>query len=356
MGSEVFESQRPRSLTSSRPGVEIEPQESLEAEEGGTSKSNSAASPSSKNEEEVPAGASPKSGQEERSETSSEEELSLSLEESILLPPPPLPPGTEAETETESGDNADENDEPSDNVASPSEVVNSDGTENLDSASRKSGQGKNEDRDVDSVENSNGHELDESSATSEKEEQTPDDGAPPQKDKDDKGGSDTDGEPADDTKKKTDPPIPPGEPERPSDEIDKKHDDKGGKAKSPEDKKPQENADGGKATAEEEYRDEIQAEEREFRRVGGLGIFLAVLAMIFTAWQMSENPDGIYAAACRLIITVIGLIFRLALSPCRSCIGSRFQHVGNINPRHSYGQIPVSTMDYGYRDPSLELS
>jgi hypothetical protein len=96
--------------------------------------------------------------------------------------------------------------------------------------------------------------------------------------------------------------------------------------------------------------EEIKEEERKVRTIGGFGIFLAIFAMIFTAWQMSDNPDGIYAAMCRLIITIIGLVMRIILSPCRSCFG------GSHGSRNYAGHMPVSTMDYGYRDPALELS
>jgi hypothetical protein len=99
---------------------------------------------------------------------------------------------------------------------------------------------------------------------------------------------------------------------------------------------------------DETLQDEIKAEELKVKTVGGLGIFLGIASMVFTAWQMSENPDGFYAAMCRLIITILGLVFRILLSPCRSCFG------GSRNPH--YGHMPVSTMDYGYRDPALELS
>lgn len=43
---------------------------------------------------------------------------------------------------------------------------------------------------------------------------------------------------------------------------------------------------------EEELEEELAQEEREVRRIGGFGVFLAILAMVFTAHQMSENPDG----------------------------------------------------------------
>lgn len=102
-------------------------------------------------------------------------------------------------------------------------------------------------------------------------------------------------------------------------------------------------------SSQEEFREQMQKEKREVREIGGLGIFLAIVAMIFTAWQISDNPDGLYAAMCRLIITVLGLITRLLLSPCWGYLGG-----GSAN--RQYGHVPVSTMDYGYRDPSLELS
>jgi hypothetical protein len=101
---------------------------------------------------------------------------------------------------------------------------------------------------------------------------------------------------------------------------------------------------------DDQMMEEIQEEERKVRTIGGFSIFLAIFLMIFTAWQMSDNPDGIYAAMCRLIITIIGLVMRILLSPCRSCLG------GHHGSRNYAGHMPVSTMDYGYRDPALELS
>jgi len=83
---------------------------------------------------------------------------------------------------------------------------------------------------------------------------------------------------------------------------------------------------------------------------------LGVFAMIFTAWQMSDNPDGLFASLCRLIITSLQLIVRVLCSPCRKCMPCCFSY-GNGNGYHEpYGHMPVSTMDYGYKDPSLELS
>lgn len=45
----------------------------------------------------------------------------------------------------------------------------------------------------------------------------------------------------------------------------------------------------------EQVEQELEREEKVARTAGGFGIFLAIGAMIFTAHQMSENPDGIFA-------------------------------------------------------------
>jgi hypothetical protein len=92
---------------------------------------------------------------------------------------------------------------------------------------------------------------------------------------------------------------------------------------------------------EEDDKDEqeLQNVEKEAKTAGGIGFLLALLAMVFTAHQMSENPDGIYASVCRLAITVVGCALKLVLMPCRNLMGNRY-HAGHI---------PVSTMEY--REP-----
>jgi hypothetical protein len=93
-----------------------------------------------------------------------------------------------------------------------------------------------------------------------------------------------------------------------------------------------------------------------------LGTIAAIIGMIFTAWQMSDNPDGIYASLCRLTLTCIQLLFRIIMSPCRKFIPCCYSHhhhhhMAGTNGYHEpYGHLPVSTMDYGYKDPSLELT
>lgn len=97
---------------------------------------------------------------------------------------------------------------------------------------------------------------------------------------------------------------------------------------------------------EKKLEHELQQEEKVARRAGGLGIFLGVVAMIFTAHQMSENPDGIYASVCRLAITISSVVVKIVCMPCRKLLGAG-------NPHYNNGHMPISTSgDYGYRgDP-----
>lgn len=94
----------------------------------------------------------------------------------------------------------------------------------------------------------------------------------------------------------------------------------------------------------QELETELKQEEKVARRAGGLGIFLGIVAMIFTAHQMSENPDGIYASVCRLAITISSVIVKIVCMPCRKLIGAG----GNGNPYN--GHMPISTSDYNYRN------
>lgn len=68
----------------------------------------------------------------------------------------------------------------------------------------------------------------------------------------------------------------------------------------------------------EEWEEEV---EEEVKKVGGWLSFVFMILMIYTAYQMSENPDGICASLCRLVITVIGCILKVALIPCKYILG-----------------------------------
>lgn len=79
-----------------------------------------------------------------------------------------------------------------------------------------------------------------------------------------------------------------------------------------------------------------------------LAMIAAVLGMILTAHQMSENPDGLYAGLCRAILTAIRAVCRIVT--CKPCL------FGDGRRLSAHRHIPVSTMDYGYKvtDPSVE--
>ncbi len=86
----------------------------------------------------------------------------------------------------------------------------------------------------------------------------------------------------------------------------------------------------------EEWEEEV---EEEVKKVGGFLSFVFMILMIYTAYQMSENPDGICASLCRLVITVIGCILKIMLIPFKYIIGGG---------RPSGGRY-MATPDY--RDP-----
>mmetsp|Transcript_3086 Transcript_3086/g.8485 ORF Transcript_3086/g.8485 Transcript_3086/m.8485 type:complete len:347 (+) Transcript_3086:149-1189(+) len=94
----------------------------------------------------------------------------------------------------------------------------------------------------------------------------------------------------------------------------------------------------------QELETQFKKEEKVAREAGGFGIFFGIIAMIFTAHQMSENPDGIYASVCRLAITISTVIIKIVCMPCRKVMGVG----GNGNPYS--GHMPISTSDYSYRN------
>jgi hypothetical protein len=67
-----------------------------------------------------------------------------------------------------------------------------------------------------------------------------------------------------------------------------------------------------------------------------LSLTAALLGMIWTAYSMSEHPDGLYAQLCRSILAVVRGVGRILT--CKSC--------GCGNHRN---HIPVATMEYGFQ-------
>lgn len=72
--------------------------------------------------------------------------------------------------------------------------------------------------------------------------------------------------------------------------------------------------------------DDLTEEEVEevARKIGGWAILLCLSSMMLTAYQMSENPDGVFASVCRLAITMTGCIIKIFLYPCKKLCGNRF--------------------------------
>jgi len=82
-----------------------------------------------------------------------------------------------------------------------------------------------------------------------------------------------------------------------------------------------------------------QSEQVVVERTTGVMIPLMVVLMVFTAYQMAENPDGIYASVCRLCMSVAACILRVVLLPFNYLFGNRF----------GSGHIHIDTPDY--REP-----
>lgn len=119
----------------------------------------------------------------------------------------------------------------------------------------------------------------------------------------------------------------------------------------------------------EQVEEELAKEQKVAREAGGFGFFLAIGAMIFTAHQMSENPDGLYArygqpmvevvsffvpdvqispflfSLCRLAITIAGVVVKIICMPCRKLMGA------GGNSQYT-GHMPISTVDYGFKGDS----
>ena len=88
-----------------------------------------------------------------------------------------------------------------------------------------------------------------------------------------------------------------------------------------EDGKQKPNAAGATGTNGESMEEWEEEVEEEVKKVGGWLSFVFMILMIYTAYQMSENPDGICASLCRLVITVIGCILKILLIPFKYIIG-----------------------------------
>jgi hypothetical protein len=83
--------------------------------------------------------------------------------------------------------------------------------------------------------------------------------------------------------------------------------------------------------------EELQEEETETKVFGWSGFLISLVAMVFTAHQISENPDGIFASVlCRPAITIVSCVIKAVLMPFRYMLGYR---------EYDSGHMPISTTD-----------
>lgn len=79
--------------------------------------------------------------------------------------------------------------------------------------------------------------------------------------------------------------------------------------------------------------------EKTVEKVTGGMIILSIIGMVFTAYQVAENPDGAFASICRLCITIAVFLIKLVMVPFRKVFGGSSTH------------HPISTPDY--REPYM---
>jgi len=82
--------------------------------------------------------------------------------------------------------------------------------------------------------------------------------------------------------------------------------------------------------------DFLREEEEEVKKVGGWMGLAAIILAVWTAYQMSENPDGICASICRLAITVLGCVIKMLLLPFKYISGGGRSGAGSYMATPSY--------------------
>jgi len=100
--------------------------------------------------------------------------------------------------------------------------------------------------------------------------------------------------------------------------------------------------------AEDEEESEVEA---AVEKTTGIIIPFMFLFMIFTAYQMSENPDGVYASICRLCISMVVCVCNVLMLPFKILLGNRFGSSGN-----SMFDTPDYREPYRNRHGHIELS
>ena len=96
---------------------------------------------------------------------------------------------------------------------------------------------------------------------------------------------------------------------------------------------------------------EVEAEEKAAKKVGGWAVVIAIFGMIFTAWQVSENPDGVFASVCRLSITICVFFLKVLLLPCKFLCGK-----GAGGGHHPISSAPDYREPYRGRGGMMEMA
>lgn len=92
---------------------------------------------------------------------------------------------------------------------------------------------------------------------------------------------------------------------------------------------------------------EFKEEEEEAAKISIVYFVVTLTLMIFTAHQLSEHPDGVYANLCRLSITLMGVFFKVLLFPFRRFCG--------LGTRKGYAHHLVTNQN-DFRDPYASTS
>jgi len=86
--------------------------------------------------------------------------------------------------------------------------------------------------------------------------------------------------------------------------------------------------------SEDEYVSKEKSDAYVAHAIGWMSV-LAVVGMIFTAYQIDSNPDGICAGLCRLMVSLSACLLKILFLPCRYICGCP-----------SSGDNPINTPDY----------
>ena len=67
--------------------------------------------------------------------------------------------------------------------------------------------------------------------------------------------------------------------------------------------------------------------------IAGLLFVFGILGMLLTAWQLLDNPDGLCASFCRLMVKCVKFFLRIVCLPCTICCqGSQGRYANANNP------------------------